>query len=363
METEQFGTKLNKEQCTSLYQAITSILKTRKNGSEFIGSHPVSLTMSNVHLLLGCDYFVCEKTDGIRIMLLIYEKILYFYDRKNNFYRTRYAAATNDIFLFDGELYNEDKHHIFSIFDSLIIKCVDVTGLNLLDRLKGALSFTYWLAKSEENLLISNIPSLLRFSIITKKMAKSHGFREVLEAIPSLDHMNDGLIFTPVNEKYTIGARSNTLKWKPPELNTIDFLIKKTEYDDIFDLFCSVALNQRPICRKRSKHDNSAQDKDNIKFASFYFPDAPGNLDNKIGEFIYDKTMKMLDPTDYGVVTGGWSLYKIRTDKNSPNNIKVIIGLIESIRDNISEKDLRDYHRKIYENYVARKLCAEKGNL
>jgi hypothetical protein len=142
MEIEQFGTKMDDRACRHIYAGIASILQIRASTSEFIGSHPVSLCTSNIHFLLDSDYLVCEKADGIRVMLLAHEKILYFYDRKNLFYRTRYAIASADTFLFDGELYQEGEACIFAIFDSLISTGTGLVCLGLLSRLESALAFT-----------------------------------------------------------------------------------------------------------------------------------------------------------------------------------------------------------------------------
>lgn len=358
MEIEQFATRMDAESCKQLYASIASILQIRGDRAEFIGSHPVSLCSSNIHFLFDSDYLVCEKTDGIRVMLLSHEKILYFYDRKNVFYRTRYAVTSASTFLFDGELYQEGEAYVFAIFDSLISADVSLINLSLLDRLKSALSFTTWLHKGPGHLCISSRSSLLKFGITTKQMSKSHGFCQVLDAIPGLKHMNDGLIFTPVDDRYAIDTRSRILKWKPPYMNTVDFLIKKSIYPKAYDLFSSISSYQLHGSRQAARGHRSGVD---VKFATFYCPSEDEGMDGRIGEFLYDENKEVLDYSDYSVVKGGWSLYKIRSDKNNPNNIKVVLGLLDSIRDNIGEDDLRSYHKKIYENYLSRKSGCRAG--
>lgn len=44
--------------------------------------------------------------------------------------------------------------------------------------------------------------------------------------IPKLQHMNDGLIFTMNKAPYYPGTCFEILKWKPANLNTVDFEIK-----------------------------------------------------------------------------------------------------------------------------------------
>jgi hypothetical protein len=47
-----------------------------------------------------------------------------------------------------------------------------------------------------------------------------------------MNHENDGLIFTKVDSPYKPGRDFNIVKWKPPHLNTIDFLMVPNEKFD-----------------------------------------------------------------------------------------------------------------------------------
>ena len=48
----------------------------------------------------------------------------------------------------------------------------------------------------------------------------------------------DGYIFTPVDEPYPKKPKWSTLlKWKPPELNSIDFAMKKGRIGGTWDLY------------------------------------------------------------------------------------------------------------------------------
>lgn len=51
--------------------------------------------------------------------------------------------------------------------------------------------------------------------------------------IPSLPHENDGIIFNDKNKEYLLGTNEGYLKWKPMELNTVDFLgVPNTKFDE-----------------------------------------------------------------------------------------------------------------------------------
>jgi len=51
-------------------------------------------------------------------------------------------------------------------------------------------------------------------------------FKEVL---PKIEYKIDGLIFTPINEPIKTGTHETMFKWKPRDMNTIDFQAKKWE--------------------------------------------------------------------------------------------------------------------------------------
>ena len=42
----------------------------------------------------------------------------------------------------------------------------------------------------------------------------------------NIPHETDGLMFAPAEALYVCGRDEKLLKWKPPSLNTIDFLLK-----------------------------------------------------------------------------------------------------------------------------------------
>ncbi len=44
--------------------------------------------------------------------------------------------------------------------------------------------------------------------------------------VKTLPHHTDGFIFAPVRQPYVAGRQDNLLKWKPMEMNSIDFLLR-----------------------------------------------------------------------------------------------------------------------------------------
>lgn len=303
---------------------------------EFPGSHPVTLLRKHIELLCNVDYYVCEKSDGVRVFLWILAEQnvhrSFFVDRKGAFYECLDIDLTNfENCCFDGEIYletiNNKKQFIFAIFDTLMFNNTNVMEKTLLERLQYASKFAFAVRPCH------------KFKITVKKMYKSYGFCEVYKDIPKLNHKNDGMIFTPIDLPYIPGRCDMLLKWKPADLNTIDFrLVKHKTIDFMYNLMCIKGKNREV-------------------FFDFYFDtemEITDRYDNLIGEFCFDCNTELFDPIDFSHYKGGWVLHKIRTDKETPNSLKVAINVLQSIKENISYKDLEKYFFEIRDNWKMR---------
>ncbi|TBU04546.1 subunit alpha of mRNA-capping enzyme [Hamiltosporidium magnivora] len=253
LSLEDVGKKVDEKEKFKIYKKIIEKLNypfIETLYVKFFGSHPVTLSNETIELLINRDYYVCEKSDGIRVLLYIYNdnKFVYsfFFDRKNDFYLVN---INNNIkigtYLFDGELYNDfgknSSEIVFSIFDCLIYEGNDFSFQNLQKRLELCQNFIN---------LYKNVDGFkkYKFKIQVKQMFKSYGFYQVYSEIDNLAHKNDGLIFTPVYEPYVFGRCYTLLKWKPPSLNTVDFLLRKNkEVKNCYELLCFGKNNEMII--------------------------------------------------------------------------------------------------------------------
>lgn len=209
LQTKLFGVRVGGQLETDLFEELKSVFNL-KSLSEFIGCHPVPVSSENINFLINNDYFVCEKSDGIRVMLLCYKKIVYLYDRKNCFYITKYLLDDERTYLLDGEIYSEMENYIFSMFDCLIYESNSVISANFQIRFNLYNKFKDLL---RNNMLKQrNDMKTKRFYIIAKGMFRSYGLKDVLNEIKNLKHENDGLIFTPLQLPYVLGIRSEILK-------------------------------------------------------------------------------------------------------------------------------------------------------
>ncbi|KAH9411702.1 mRNA capping enzyme [Ordospora pajunii] len=360
MELSCLGSKTSPETANALRHMIYDQLHEHraKHREKFVGSHPVTLTLENISLLLTEDFLVCEKSDGIRALLFATNYMgkhrAYLYDRKNDFYELDIRIPFSSTVLIDGEVFLESGTiNTYAIFDCLIYEGVPQIAKNLYKRLGYAQMFleamqkeyktskTVFREQDDEDrkrvhVQVENPPSPICFYV--KQMLKGYGFWEIYSKIPELKHGNDGLIFTPVNEAYCVGKRGEILKWKPASLNTMDFKMARHSKDSsIYDLIC---------IGKRGKE---------MVFGQFLSTGVDeSGLDGMIGEFLYDADGYYWDFDELVLKKGGWRMYKTRLDKDSPNNIKVVCNILQSLKDDLSIEKLSAFYTPMRENSKAR---------
>lgn len=184
--------------------------------NRFPGCQPISIEYKHFDLLRKNDYVVCEKTDGVRFMLLAFmygsHKVCVLVNRaldmflcKLTFRRTIYEGT-----ILEGELYKDT----FLIYDCLKESGIIVGHKNFIDRLEHC-------EKATKKLLA------LKSDVTKIQVKKFHLMCDyeyfLNEYLPTVTQEVDGLIFTPINCPVKIGTHETMFKWKPREKNTIDF--------------------------------------------------------------------------------------------------------------------------------------------
>ncbi|CAD8091444.1 unnamed protein product [Paramecium sonneborni] len=236
-------------------------------GPEFIGAHPKSLSKAKLSQIKSelNDWLVCEKTDGVRYLLIILNNgHCYFTGRNlgglknlNHPYQLHLIKMKipsqllnfqelQIIEMFDGELIvenypNNTQALNYLIFDTLIHNTNQTSKLQYFDRLRCAqeyLELRKLLKKLGplQNIDFQPLNHFPKIRCILKDFFLPNKVRYIFNNyIPLLPHGNDGLIFTKNSLPYISGTNENIVKWKPPEKNTIDFLIcpnKKIQIKD-----------------------------------------------------------------------------------------------------------------------------------
>jgi len=214
------GIQISNDAALELKRHVANLLE-RENPNKFPGAQPVSFAREHLAELQRNEYFMCEKTDGIRCLLFLsyreapdgsFHPSTLLIDRKNNYYETKpalrfpYHGAMDNLeaFLYntilDGELVNDQypdgKRLKFYVFDCLAIDTQNMTERPLDKRLgyMQELLFKPWRKFLAQNKLH---PQRDPFLVLEKQMYSPYHVKNVFDTVlPSLKHGNDGLIFT-----------------------------------------------------------------------------------------------------------------------------------------------------------------------
>jgi len=249
VEIEVNNTVNYQELYNGIYDMLMLVLQTRQNnhyiinskekyqtflnykeltrGSHFIGAQPETLQKDQLVLLYKNLYSVTDKADGERYFLFIDKNgLVYFIDSnihhiiKTNLYSKKYHNV-----IMDGELIRSTKMYFYA-FDILFYNGYDLRG-DQKYLLKQRVNKMLDIISCIENNDVNN----LYYFVQAKKFIYHNvfvGSDIILNDIPNKPYKNDGLIFTPMNEPYPKNKKWSTLfKWKPSELNTIDFYAVK----------------------------------------------------------------------------------------------------------------------------------------
>lgn len=307
-------------------------LLTSKPGTQFPGTQPVSFDRTHLDAITREEYLVCEKTDGIRVLLYMHQSATVLVNRKLEV-RTIPLTAPNPR--------ANGFPHVDSVLDCELVWDVDASGVQTLalyvfDMLvcQGKMllrePLTKRLGYADQTFVrplnASQVAATQSFVVHLKEMCRTQHVMHVLGRLPWLPHANDGLIFTPVNRPYCSGTDRRLLKWKPGYLNTADFILVPEEG------FYAIHVTSRGV---RTPYGYIRLDADHL--ASIH---AAGVrvTDLVVIECCWDARRSA--DTPHGVAHGSWKFMRVRTDKTTPNDENVVRKIVQSIQDTVSGEDL-----------------------
>ena len=183
----------------------------------FMGPQPVTLELSNLKstttLNILSDYSVTPKADGERSLIFIYEDHVWLINNRLNVLSTGIRVVNFNECIFDAEIV---KHDIY-LFDCYICEG-DTYKLPLQSRLQKCEILVTQATSNTNTYTLHKKDFFIEESIY---IACNKSFDE------SYDFETDGLIFTPLKEPPALfGTWDSVMKWKPPDQNSIDFLVK-----------------------------------------------------------------------------------------------------------------------------------------
>lgn len=375
------------DELQDVFREEVKVLLGRHNKS-FPGAQPVSFSEEHFDELIREDYYLCEKTDGIRYLMYMTSdngrSVIYLIDRKNDYYYVpglffphhennpnfqRFHENT----ILDGELV-EEKHtdgHTevkFLVFDCLVTDNQSCTHRTLDKRLAF---FQEFILKPYRAMLKREPERRGPFLMEGKQTQFSyhtpHMFNEIIPDVIK-KHGNDGVIFTCRTSEYTFGTDRHIIKWKPPEENTVDFLLhidwqEVEPHPDDPDQTFQVDYDAFP--RDLGLYINYGHNGQYERHGTLYIPPQQWedlrNLGKPLQDSIVECYLETPDLSNGSAATNGangtqtngtssgkrWRFHRIREDKHEANHISTFNSVIDSIEDHITKEDLMKYSDEI----------------
>lgn len=377
---DDVGIKLESADAQYHKETVADLLQ--RQNLHFPGAQPVSFARKHLREIERTDYFVAEKTDGIRCLLFLTQtqdehgeqrEAQFLIDRKNDYYfiRTGYLhipppgrdrpyeiSAWHLGTILDGELVRQKLSNGVEQMTYLIFDCLALDTNCVMGRDYGA---RLWKIK---NLVYSPWKAFVKdwpqdgkaqpFQLSVKEPQMPYGIKMMFhDVIPQLPHGNDGLIFTCKDTAYVAGTDPHILKWKPPEENTIDFKLRLGAFpmaedaDGMYEDF-----DQKPEFELLVNHGH----KDNRKFANLFLTDEEWEAMKGLNEMFDGRIIECYRDAN----TGNWRpklderTPRFRDDKNQANHISTVESVLESIEDAVSRQDLEDAAPAIRHNWKER---------
>ncbi|CAG8960369.1 hypothetical protein HYFRA_00012444 [Hymenoscyphus fraxineus] len=358
-----------------LYQQRVEVatLLDRKNLS-FPGAQPVSFSRRHLEELMREDYYVCEKSDGMRYLLYLTEdpngqEAQFLIDRRNEFWLIPTSGLHFPIpknvqefhrkTLIDGELVfdklpNGQMQPKYLVFDCLILD-----GNSLMSRtLDKRLAYFKERIMTPYEALLKEYPEEKQFQhfiMEMKAMQLSYAIEFMFtKVLPELPHGNDGLIFTCRTSEYKHGTDQHILKWKPELENSIDFRLRlefnlvQPDEQDIADGITKPYFDyeNEPIC---NLHMYAGDGREDPWYATLFLE--PGE---------WEKLKALQEPLDDRIVEcfmdtqKRWRYMRFRDDKENANHTSTVESVIESITDRVTKQDLINASQAIRTEWKSR---------
>ncbi|KAL0095879.1 mRNA capping enzyme, catalytic domain-containing protein [Phycomyces blakesleeanus] len=357
---ESIGKRVDPIYSKTLQARAKELLRTQDDS--FPGSQPVCFESKHLSVLEREDYFVCEKTDGVRYLLFFVHSpkgpASFMFDRHQTWHyipnlvfpvRNRDKEYLKDT-LMDGELVadidGDKKTWRFLVFDLMAINAVPVTQRSFNTRLGVEVLMPF--DASLRNLEDSTKPP---FTLELKKMERAYGLHLVFGQMSKLKHSSDGVIWTPVKCPYVPGTCEKLLKWKPPELTTVDFRISARWSKEHKPMYALEVLSHG-VTYKFYDHFQPEP-----ALAAGWKNSLP---DGRIGEFRFDSNWEVtIVEQGYApkMRKGGWRFVRFRDDKETANDENVVKKILCSIQDGVTQKQLLAHMDRVRAAWKAR----EKG--
>ncbi|KAI8149722.1 mRNA capping enzyme [Fennellomyces sp. T-0311] len=360
-----------------LREKVAELLQMRSY--RFPGAQPVSFGSQQLKDLEKEDYYVAEKSDGVRCLALLTvndrkESKVYLFDRKSNFHvvdNIQFPIPQDPSFrkchtdtIIDGEIVLDTEPDgstqlRFLLFDCLVIQKKLLITRDLMKRL-GYLRSD--IIRPHHAMLKKN-PHMRKhqpFAVEFKEQQFTYHLDVVFkQIIPALKHGNDGLIFTAVNAPYALGTCEKMIKWKPANENSIDFKVRlkfpgMTTIPGVEDTRAKPRIDLL-VWQGEDRYEDFGELGITDDEWKKMFGDSPKKLQNRIIECNYDP-----DAQEKLNLRSPWRFMRFRDDKPDGNHQSTVSKVLDSIRDAVTQEELIEKIPAIRDAWAERKNKAEK---
>ncbi|CAN0403980.1 unnamed protein product, partial [Discosporangium mesarthrocarpum] len=335
---------VQREKDEGLWEAVRTACVQLRGGragkdSLFPGAQPVNMCKRNVHEVQSLPYFVAEKTDGVRYLMMALSsrsgtQTAVLVDRSMSLFKVAGGEYIGRVLgmgtILDGELVlQRDRNQaVFIAFD--ILRCRDRVILQKLFRDRLVELHGVFQAY-EEQVHRGDQPEHL--PLLQKRYFKRKNIMELFRNVHCegrervyrdgsvRHHKTDGVIFQP-NTPYIIGTDRRLLKWKWVDLASVDLrAYPPSGMGDGRSLrLCTEASDHQEVDMSAIVH-LTEQDKSRLL----------ADLSNRpsIAEVA-------LDPG-----SGLWVYMGMRPDKDRPNFVTTVMATIVEVAEGLSEEELK----------------------
>jgi len=325
---------------------------------KFPGCMPVNFSRHNIEEVQRADgngYFLSEKTDGVRYLMVFTGKTVVLVDRtmkgkqpiprngKNGIDpMSNILNLVNPGTVLDGEvvMHRKLRRPVYIVFDVLSISSTQPTlHLPFEQRLWHLKKATFRAASADSDIFADEAVTnpnialpLVRKNFVRRTnlddllshVVEEKGLRSYRNGIVH-NHLTDGIIFQP-NLPYMCGTDVNLLKWKYLDTVTIDVEI---------------------ITSTQSFHHRNAY---NTSFA--VLGDEGTRVDMTRHIHLPSSEMRRLEAdrvetnakiaeVGFEPTTGEWYYLTMRPDKVAPNHISTVLGTLLELAESLSTEELR----------------------